>query len=102
MSEEDIRAAADEAEEFDPNDDGGQAPPSRLLNTGSDVEIAQFLTDDLNSRFGQIVFCEVGFLHYTGTHCGKIPEHELELGAQRYDGMAFRHTEQLAIRRQAQ
>src|SRR5438270_191425 len=90
MSEADIRAAADEAEEFDPNDDGGQAPPPRLLNRGSDVEIARFLTEDLKSRLGEVVFCEGGFWHYTGTQWCRIPEHELELAAQQYDGMVFR------------
>jgi P4 family phage/plasmid primase-like protien len=90
MSEEDIQAAVDEAEEFDPNQNGRQPASSPRLLVGSDVELAQFVIDDLRTRLGEVVFCEGGFWYYTGTRWRGIPEHEVELAVQRYDGTVFR------------
>jgi P4 family phage/plasmid primase-like protien len=90
MSEEDVQAAVDEAEEFDPNQDGGQASSSRRqLAIGSDVEIARRVAAELGDGVGKIVFAEGAFWFYAGTHWRALAEHALRRAVQEYDGAFY-------------
>jgi P4 family phage/plasmid primase-like protien len=90
MSDEEIRELVDDAPAFDPNDRGGQPNPRGQLVTGSDVEIAGCVADDLRAELGDLVFSEGEFWYYSRTHWKRIARHEMELAVQRYDGMVFR------------
>jgi putative DNA primase/helicase len=68
----------------------GQNARPPQLTIGSDVEIARHVIQDLNSRLGDIVFCDGKFWHYGGTHWRGIADHELRLAVQTYDGTTFR------------
>jgi hypothetical protein len=54
--------------------------------TGSDVEIAEQLSGFLNRKFGETVYCEDMFWHYTGTHWKEIPRNVLWILASEYNG----------------
>lgn len=59
------------------------------LSIGSDAEIARYVTQDLESRYGPIVFTEGEFWHYGGTHWEPLSRETLWLAAARYDGAHF-------------
>ncbi len=59
------------------------------LGIGSDTEIADRVTADLQERFGRIVFCGQ-FWYYRGTQWEVIPDETLWLTASRYDGAFFK------------
>jgi hypothetical protein len=56
------------------------------FTTGSDVEIAEHLQHDLQSKHGEVVFCEGEFWYYAKTQWSKISEKELWLAASLYNG----------------
>ena len=61
----------------------------RLLNIGSDVEIAGRVVQDLVGRFGEVVSCDGAFWRYTGTHWEAIADEVLWLAVHAYDGARF-------------
>ena len=78
------------------NEQGGeQAPPVDFVTvvasnfiTGSDVEIAEHLRSWLNTRFGEIVYCEGKFWYYAGTQWNELSRNDLWIGVSQYDGHA--------------
>jgi P4 family phage/plasmid primase-like protien len=61
----------------------------KLLEIGSDVEIAQRVRKDLIERFGPIVFAEGASWRYSGTLWEPIADHELRRVVHLYDGALF-------------
>jgi hypothetical protein len=61
----------------------------RILNIGSDVEIARDVVQDLVGRFGEVVSCDGAFWRYTGTHWEAIADEILWLAVHAYDGARF-------------
>ena len=55
MSDEEVRAAVAEAEEFNPTAQMLHSTILKRLNTGSDVEIAGRVRTDLTEVFGELV-----------------------------------------------
>jgi hypothetical protein len=64
------------------------APASSFgsFTTGSDVEIADYVSGDLQRKYGEVVFCEGEFWHYAETRWSKISREELWLAVAVYDG----------------
>ena len=91
MSDDEIRALVDEAEEFEPDDDLQLPPnsPPRRLTIGSDVEIARRVADDLHARHGEVVFSEGDFWFFDKTHWRRIEEHDLRRIVHKYDGAEY-------------
>ncbi len=59
------------------------------LNIGSDIEIAERVREDLERRWGELVYTEGKFWRYGDTHWLDIPEHFLRLATHQYDGALF-------------
>ncbi|MEE9126500.1 MAG: phage/plasmid primase, P4 family, partial [Planctomycetota bacterium] len=62
----------------------GMALP--FFRTGSDVEVARRCCDDLEQRFGQVIYCQGEFWRYDGSHWRAIPKSELRRIVHEYDG----------------
>jgi phage/plasmid-associated DNA primase len=60
-----------------------------LLETGSDVELAQALHLKLRHTYGEVVFCEGKFWHYGETHWVELAGTELWRMAFGYNGMRY-------------
>jgi hypothetical protein len=77
------------------NQGEGQVPPADFPNvvassflTGSDVEIAERLSEFLNKKFGDIAYCESKFWCYADTQWKEIRRNDLWLLVAQYDGHA--------------
>ena len=64
MSEEAIRDLADAAEPWTPGPEAKPLPLSR----GSDIEIAERVINDVETRHGAVIFCDGDFWRYDKTH----------------------------------
>ena len=100
MSDEQIRDLFQNAEEWSPDDDNGDAgdgsgggsgpastPALPPLQLGSDVEIARCVAQLLCQKHGEVVFSEGQFWYYAGSHWCQIDDHDLRLAVHRYDGV---------------
>jgi P4 family phage/plasmid primase-like protien len=86
MSDEMIQVLVNEAEEWSPDGQGDAHSAPRPLSHGSDVEIARCVSEDLQSRYGEIVFCEGHFWFYDASHWRAVAEEKLRRIVHRYDG----------------
>jgi phage/plasmid-associated DNA primase len=59
------------------------------LRTGSDIEIAQHLKPLLDTRYGDVVFCEDKFWRYKDTQWSEISPDEIWHAAAGYDGATY-------------
>ena len=88
MSEAEIRAEVEGASEYVPGDDLVAAKRQRLL-IGSDVEMAERVARDLRKEFGEIIFDDGCFWHYTGSAWDEINETTKRRAVHLYDGATF-------------
>ena len=97
MSDDQIQDLFQNAEEWSPHDDnddgdnsgGSPGPNSPLppLELGSDVEIADGVSQALCQDRGEVIFSEGHFWYYAGSHWRAIEPHELRCVVHRYDGI---------------
>lgn len=59
------------------------------LDIGSDIEIARRVSNDLFSRYGNIIISEGRVWRYVGTHWESLSKSELHRVVHRYDGASF-------------
>jgi P4 family phage/plasmid primase-like protien len=88
MSDDMIRALADDAEVWSSEDEGRYGPPRQIF-IGSDVEIAEDVAEDLRACLGQVIFCEGHLWHYDKSHWRAIDAAELRRVVHRYDGAVY-------------
>jgi phage/plasmid-associated DNA primase len=72
----------------------GDVPPEYEINgaaleIGSDIEIAQRVANDLRAKFGEIIFAEGHFWHYTKTHWAAVDKFALRRAVHAYDGATY-------------
>jgi P4 family phage/plasmid primase-like protien len=61
----------------------------RMLQLGSDVEIARQALADLEARYGKVVYAEGSFWRYSGTHWLPFDESSLRLHVHSFDGSTY-------------
>lgn len=83
MSDEDVRTLFEEAEDWSPDSNPNMQPPLQL---GSDVDIANCVAQLLRQRFGEVVFCEGQFWHFSRSHWRQIEHNDLRRSVHTYDG----------------
>jgi phage/plasmid-associated DNA primase len=88
MSDAEIRAALDQAEEYMPGDDIGSIRRQHL-DIGSDVEIAERVAADFRQEFGEVVFADGDFWRYGGTHWRPIEHVTARRAVHLYDGAIY-------------
>jgi hypothetical protein len=79
--------------ETEPEADKSEMRPPQNINvvasnfiTGSDVEIGEHLKEYLNTKFGEIAYCEGKFWCYAVTQWKEIPRTDLWIAVAQYDG----------------
>ncbi len=70
------------------NDNNNNHDPA-TLEIGSDLEVAKCVQQDLEERFGRILFAEGAFWRFAGSDWQRIHEDELRLSVHLYDGALF-------------
>jgi P4 family phage/plasmid primase-like protien len=82
----------------DPQPQTQQKPRGlQTLSIGSDVEIAYRVVQDMQNRFGEIVFAEGEFYRYVKTHWEPIEEADARIIVHAYDGAYYAKNKQVKL-----
>lgn len=84
-----VAAVIQSAPEWRPDVDGGPDAQRKQLEIGSDAEVAQRVSEDLQNSFGRIIHADGDFWRYEETCWRPISELELERGVLPYDGAEY-------------